>query len=250
LAPRGLFKRDARLEPASLDVEGREVSLGFRRNAQARRLIIRPARESGSFVITLPPRASRREGLEFADRCRAWIAARLRTSPQTVPLAPGSNILFRGREHAIVHRPGIRGSVWLDADGSTINVAGEARHLPRRLCDWLKRQAKVDLTSASLAYAEAMAVKVRRISIRDQSSRWGSCSAEGNLSYSWRLVLAPEFVLDYVAAHEVGHLKHMDHSSRYWRLVLAHCPRAKEAQHWLKCHGPLLHRYAATLSSP
>jgi predicted metal-dependent hydrolase len=243
LVSRGLFKREDRLEPALLDVVGSKISRSFRRNSQARRLIIRPARGSGSFIVTLPPRASRREALEFANRCRVWIAARLRTSPQTVPLAAGSNILFHGREHAIVHRPGIRGSVWHDAHESTINVAGEAQHLPRRLRDWLKQQAKRDLGIASLAYAEAMEVKIRRITVRDQSSRWGSCSAEGHLSYSWRLVLAPEFVLDYVAAHEVAHLRHMDHSPRYWRLVLAHCQRAREAQQWLKRNGALLHRY-------
>jgi len=133
--------------------------------------------------------------------------------------------------------------VWIDEDGSALNVTGDVRHLQRRLSDWLKQQAKHDLAAASTAYARAMEVKIRRITIRDQSSRWGSCSSDGSLSYSWRLVLAPAFVLDYVAAHEVAHLRHMDHSPRYWRLVLTHCLRAKEAQHWLKRHGSLLHRY-------
>jgi predicted metal-dependent hydrolase len=88
-----------------------------------------------------------------------------------------------------------------------------------------------------------MEVKFHRITVRDQSSRWGSCSSAGSLSYSWRLILAPPFVLDYVAAHEVAHLKHMNHGTRYWRLVLTHCRHAKEAQHWLRRRGGELHRY-------
>jgi predicted metal-dependent hydrolase len=148
---------------------------------------------------------------------------------------------LRGIGHTIVHRPGARGSVW--RDGETIIVAGDPAHLARRLRDWLKLEARRDLLAASERYAQAMEARFSRLSVRDQSSRWGSCSAGGNLSYSWRLIFAPAFVLDYVAAHEVGHLRHMDHGPRYWRLVLTHCPRAREAQHWLRCHGAGLHRY-------
>jgi predicted metal-dependent hydrolase len=230
-------------EPALLEIEGTPVALTFRRSARARRLIIRPSRDGKSFVVTLPPRASRKQAIDFARRSQAWIRARLSASPKPVPFAPGERIMFRGTEHAIVHRPGLRGSVWFDQATSALHIAGDPTHLPRRLRDWLRQQAKRDLTAASLAYAQAMDVKFHRITVRDQSSRWGSCSAGGNLSYSWRLILAPAFVLDYVAAHEVAHLKHMNHGTRYWRLVLSHCPRAKEAQHWLRRRGSELHRY-------
>jgi predicted metal-dependent hydrolase len=230
-------------EPALLEIEGTPVTLTFRRNSRARRLIIRPGRDPGSFVVTLPPRASRKEGIDFAERSRRWIGTRLSATPQAVPFAHGAGVMFRGAEHVIAHRPGARGGVWRDEENATINVAGDLRHLPRRLGDWLKQQARQDLLAASERYGEAMALKFRRITMRDQSSRWGSCSADGSLSYSWRLIFAPPFVLDYVAAHEVGHLKHMNHGTRYWRLVLTHCPHAKEAQHWLKRHGAELHRY-------
>jgi predicted metal-dependent hydrolase len=118
-------------------------------------------------------------------------------------------------------------------------------HLKRRLADWLKREARRDLTIASERHAQAMAVSFRRLAIRDQASRWGSCSSDGSLSYSWRLILAPSFVLDYVAAHEVAHLKHMNHGVRFWRLVLTHCPMAPQARLWLKRHGATLHRFGA-----
>ena len=87
-----------------------------------------------------------------------------------------------------------------------------------------------------------MGVDYRRITIRDQRSRWGSCSASGELSYSWRLILAPDYVLDYVAAHEVAHLRHLDHSQRFWRLVLTHCQGAAKAKNWLRAHGQDVHR--------
>jgi predicted metal-dependent hydrolase len=118
-------------------------------------------------------------------------------------------------------------------------------HLARRLTDWLKLAARQELTAAAQRYAAAMGVGFRRITVRDQKSRWGSCSAAGDLSFSWRLVLTPAHVLDYVAAHEVAHLKHMDHGPQFWRLVLKHCPDAVRAKKWLKTNGQDVHRIAA-----
>ena len=83
-----------------------------------------------------------------------------------------------------------------------------------------------------------------RIAVRDTRSRWGSCSSKGTLSFSWRLVLAPPFVLDYLVAHEVAHLAHMNHSAAFWALARRLAPRMPEAELWLKVHGPVLHRYA------
>lgn len=123
-----------------------------------------------------------------------------------------------------------------------IHVPGELAHVPRRLLDWLKAAARAELAAASEKYANAMNARYRRIVIRDQRSRWGSCSATGVLSYSWRLILTPAYVLDYVAAHEVAHLNHMDHSPAFWRLVLSHCPDASRAKKWLKANGNGVHR--------
>jgi hypothetical protein len=123
-----------------------------------------------------------------------------------------------------------------------IHVPGELPHVPRRLLDWLKSAARNEIAAAAQRYAAAMGVTYRRITIRDQRSRWGSCSAQGDLSFSWRLILTPTYVLDYVAAHEVAHLKHMNHGPRFWRLVLTHCPEASRAKSWLKAHGQSVHR--------
>jgi predicted metal-dependent hydrolase len=109
--------------------------------------------------------------------------------------------------------------------------------------DYLKREARKELQKASLYYAQALGVKVRRLSIRDQSSRWGSCTSAGSLSFSWRLILAPSRVLDYLAAHEVAHLVEMNHSAKFWRLVRRICPDHEAAKAWLDAHGADLHRY-------
>jgi predicted metal-dependent hydrolase len=152
---------------------------------------------------------------------------------------------LRGIDHRIVHRRESRGTVWIEDTGDERNlcVAGEAPHLARRLRDFLKREAKRDLEAASSLAAQRLGVSIKRVSIRDQSSRWGSCSTTGVLSYSWRLILAPTFVLDYLAAHEVAHLIEMNHSRRFWRLVARICPHVTRAKTWLDVHGSNLHRY-------
>jgi predicted metal-dependent hydrolase len=122
-------------------------------------------------------------------------------------------------------------------------VAGGEAHVARRVRDFLKREAKRELETASKLAAASLGVTVARVSIRDQASRWGSCSTTGVLSYSWRLILAPPFVLEYLAAHEVAHLVEMNHSRRFWRVVERVCPHMARAKTWLDSHGAELHRY-------
>ena len=144
----------------------------------------------------------------------------------------GTVVPLRGVPHRIVHRAGERGTVWTetrDSGEKILCVAGGAEHIDRRVHDFLKREARKDLHKASLAYAEELGVRVKRVSIRDQSSRWGSCTSAGSLSFSWRLILAPPYVLDYLAAHEVAHLVEMNHSARFWRVVARSAPcRARQ----------------------
>jgi predicted metal-dependent hydrolase len=139
-----------------------------------------------------------------------------------------------------------RGTVWAetDDDGTAfLCVAGGALHVARRVTDFLKREAKRDLAAATRRHAAALGVAIERIGVRDTATRWGSCSADGALSYSWRLVLAPAFVLDYLAAHEVAHRRELNHSARFWRLVDQLVPDRRRAEAWLKAHGNSLHRY-------
>lgn len=194
----------------------------------------------------MPPRGTLADAKEFAQRHGAWIAARLGRLPKAAPFHPGTLVPLRGHDHKIVHRAGVRGTVWTeirDSGERIICVAGEAEHIDRRVHDFLKREARKDLQKASQHYAEALGVKVTRISIRDQSSRWGSCTSAGSLSFSWRLILSPPYVLDYLAAHEVAHLVEMNHSARFWKVVAKVCPSVERAKTWLDTHGNDLHRY-------
>ena len=237
-------------EPSFLTVafDGDIYEVRVRRHAQARRYTLRIHAASREVLLSMPMRGSLREANVFAQKHGAWIAARLKRLPDAAPFAHGALIPLRGVPHRIEHRRGARGTVWAECgdDGAQLLcVAGETAHVPRRVRDYLKREAKKDLERASRAAADALGVGLKRISIRDQTSRWGSCSTTGVLSYSWRLILAPPFVLDYLAAHEAAHLVEMNHSRRFWRLVEGINPDVVSAKAWLDAHGGDLHRYGA-----
>jgi predicted metal-dependent hydrolase len=240
-----LYRRPS--EPSAIDVVfEREVYLvRVRRHRQARRYTLRIHSATREVLLTMPPRGSLKQAREFAEKHGGWIAARLERLPKPAPFSHGATVPLRGFDHRIEHRPGERGTVWIETDARerTLCVAGEAPHVARRVQDFLKREAKRDLETASRAAAAKIGVAVKRVSVRDQSSRWGSCSTTGVLSYSWRLILAPPFVLEYLAAHEVAHLVEMNHSRRFWRLVEDICPELSRAKAWLDAHGASLHRY-------
>ena len=240
-----LYRRTSEPSVFTVSFGGEVHPVRMRRHRQARRYTLRILAASREVVLTMPPRGSVRHAKEFAQKHSAWIAARLRRLPGAAPFANGTLLPLRGREHRIEHRSGARGTVWIETHGSEhlLCVAGAEPHLPRRVHDYLKREAKRDLQAASLLAAQALGIEFKRVSVRDQSSRWGSCSSSGALSYSWRLILAPPFVLDYLAAHEVAHLIEMNHSRRFWRLVESICPHMVRAKAWLDAHDADLHRY-------
>jgi len=223
----------------------------LRRHRQARRYTLRIDAAAREVVLTIPPRGSVHEAKEFAEKHGGWIAARLKRLPESAPFADGIEVPLRGVPHRIAHRHGVRGTVWIEGDavgGPLLCVAGAPLHVNRRVADFLKREALRDLDRASRAYAQRLGVAIKRVCVRDQSSRWGSCSNTGVLSFSWRLILAPAFVLDYLAAHEVCHLIELNHSRRFWRIVNRLHPDAHRAKIWLDVHGTDLHRYG--LSPP
>jgi predicted metal-dependent hydrolase len=244
---RALFYRRPS-EPQTFEVEFDQASFAVRvrRHRQARRYTLRIQAATREVILTMPPRGSLREAKEFAQKHGGWIAARMHRLPQAVPFADGTIVPVRGVEHRIAHRSGVRGTVWTETPShgmALLCVAGDAPHIERRVGDYLRREAARDLDAASRRAADELGVAIRRISVRDQSSRWGSCSTTGVLSYSWRLILAPPFVLDYLAVHEVAHLLEMNHSARFWRLVKRVCADSDRAKTWLDVHGSDLHRY-------
>ena len=155
------------------------------------------------------------------------------------------SVPLRGVEHRIIGTGKVRGRVEqiVEEGVPTLLVPGDPEHQGRRLTDWLKDQAAEDLSRQTAIHAERLGVTVKSVKMRSQSSRWGSCSSSGNLNYNWRLIIAPEFVLDYVAAHEVAHLVEMNHSAAFWATVKRTLPDMDRGRAWLKAHGRQLMAY-------
>ena len=224
----------------TLRLPGGPTRVAWRRSARARRVSLRIDARDGSVVVTLPPRAGRPAGVALLMDNAAWVTERLAALPGHVPFADGARLRLHGAEHVVCHCPAARAGVWIER--RDIMVSGDPEFLPRRVADFLRAEARsrfVDLVAQKTA---AAGVQARRITVKDTRSRWGSCAANRNLAFSWRLVMAPPFVQDYVAAHEVAHLRHMNHGERFWALVEALTPHTAAAVAWLRSEGPTLLR--------
>ena len=247
-----LYRRPVEPQAIEIAVSTSIYLVQVRRNRQARRYTLRINAAKREVILTIPPRGSLKEARAFAQKHGGWIAARLGRLPEAAPFTDGTIVPLRGVPHRIEHRPGSRGTVWTEtaANGEPILcVAGAAPHIHRRISDYLRREARRELEIASLKFAATLGVVIKRVAVRDQSSRWGSCSSTGVLSFSWRLILAPTTVLQYLAAHEVAHLIEMNHSPRFWRVVARLCPDHERAKVWLDGHGTDLHRYGLPLAA-
>lgn len=225
----------------TLEIGGRSVPLRIKRDARARRLTLRIDSMSDAAVVTLPPWVPVREGMDLAIGEASWILAKLAALPTRVAFADGASIPILGNPHRIVHLPDRAGGVW--AEDGIVSVTGRAEHLARRVTDWLKREARRHVAGRVEEKAGRLGCRHGRISIRDTTTLWGSCSPRGDLSFCWRLVMAPEFVLDYVVAHEVAHLKNRTHGPGFWKIVQELTADAGAARAWLSTEGESLHRY-------
>jgi len=227
-----------------LDIDGAAVALVVRRHPQARRLILRLDEHGTGAVVTIPSYASFQDGVDMAARKVGWIKRQLVKRPQTVELRDGVEVPYLGAPHLIRHTPTGRGVRRMgETPIAVIEVSGRTEHLNRRLTDWLKAQARHEISARAHEKARSIDKRVTGISIRDTRSRWGSCGSTGTLNFSWRLVLAPEHVLDYVVAHEIAHLVHRDHGAGFWALTDSLTARMDEARSWLNAFGRDLHRY-------
>ena len=223
------------------------VAVDLRHHPRARNYTLRVAGPARAAVLTMPKRGTLNEARRFLDRHSKWLQRQIDRLPPATAIADGEPIPFRGVMHLIRHQVGKRGTVIIGADAEqpTLVVFGDARHIRRRVVDFMKREAKRDIEWAVIRHQLTIGIRARAIRIRDQTSRWGSCSAGGSLSFSWRLVMAPPFVLDYLAAHEVAHLSELNHSRRFWRLCEAMAPETSAARAWLRHNGPALHAIGA-----
>nr|WP_319948895.1 SprT family zinc-dependent metalloprotease [uncultured Shimia sp.] len=216
-----------------------EILLVLRRSARARRISLRVSRLDGRVTLTMPNGLREREALDFAYEKQDWIRAQLERRPDQVLVTLGAEVMVEGRQLAIVAGTGRRVTV----AGGEIAAPGTRERSGARIQGFLKQLARERLVAASDRYAQRLGRPYTRITLRDTRSRWGSCSSSGALMYSWRLVMAPAAVLEYVAAHEVAHLAQMNHSEAFWQTVEAiHGPYSSQRA-WLRQNGEILHRY-------
>ncbi|WP_048647157.1 M48 family metallopeptidase [Nitratireductor soli] len=224
-------------------VAGRELPLRIVENARAKRLTLRIEPGGKGLRVTVPRGLSRsREVDEFLARHAGWLEERLKKLPERPLVRPGIKVPVRGVPHLIVHEPGGRGAAdTAMRDGAPVLVVrGDIRHLPRRVSDFLKREAKRDIEALVAKHTVALGKRARAIRFRDTKSRWGSCTSDGVLSFSWRIMMAPPPVIDYLVAHEVAHLKEMNHGARFWKVCRELCPETDRCKDWLKRNGTAL----------
>jgi predicted metal-dependent hydrolase len=244
-----LFRRSLPARDTShVDVAhgGESYRVALKRVSGATRFTLRVRSATRDVVLTMPPRSSLTSAKEFAERHAAWIGARLKRLPKPVPFADGEIIPYQAKPHRIVHVKEARGTVWIEEtpEGeSLIYVAGAQSHVARRVSDFLKRQARKKFEEAVRHHCKTLDIAARKVTVRDTTSRWGSCSASGALNFSWRLIMAPPDVLDYLAAHEVAHLIHLNHSDKFWKVTRKLSAHTDMAEAWLRANGADLHRY-------
>lgn len=213
------------------------VDILLRRSGRARRLSLRVSQLDGRVTLTLPKGVSEREARRFAEEKAGWISGALSRRGESVEILPGAVLPVEGHDRQVVTGSGrsarlLPGTIMVPAGREGPAAAALLKHMARD-----RLQASVE------RYAGMVERPFGRVTLRDTRSRWGSCSSEGNLMFSWRLILAPRAVLDYVAAHEVAHLVHMDHSPAFWALVGDIFPSYREERSWLRRVGHELHRY-------
>lgn len=234
-------------EPETVDLPGGEQAqavscpVRWRRSTRARRVSLRIDARAGEVVVTLPPRAGRRAGMALLTTHAAWVMERLAALSPHIALEPGSEVPLGGVPHVIRHVPEAeRDTAWLEP--GAILVPGKLEQVPRRVAEFLRAEAMRRIQVLSAGHAALLGVKAKALRLKDTRSRWGSCAPDGTLAFSWRLVMAPDWVLDYVVAHEVAHLRELNHSDRFWAHVARLTPHRDAAVEWLRANGPALLR--------
>ena len=211
----------------------------WRRSARAKRISLRIDPREGGVIVTLPARAAQASGRALLQQHAGWVADRLAKLPAVLVFADGSEVLLHGDLVRVRHQPG-RGVVRLE--GGELVVTGAAEFLARRVGDFMRAEARRRLGAAAAETAARAGLQVRRVVVKDTRTRWGSCTATGTLMFSWRLVMAPRLVQDYVVAHEVAHLRHMNHGPQFWALVAQLTPHREAATRWLDAGSARLMR--------
>lgn len=214
-----------------------DLDITLRRSARARRFSLRVSSLDGRVTLSMPARAREAEALAFARAQEGWLRQALARVPQGAEVAMGGEIPFEGKPLRLM--PGSGRAIRVEGD--SLLVPGDPAQAGARVAAWARARARDRLAEAADRYAAQIGRKVAQVALRDTRSRWGSCTADGRLMFSWRLILGPPAVLDYVAAHEVAHLVEMNHSPAFWTVVERLYPGWQVQRAWLRRHGSALH---------
>lgn len=229
--------------PEWLQIDGQRLPLVIRRHQRAKRICLRYNPTQHAISLTLPKHTRVSAGLQFLMQKSEWLIETLHEMPSKKQIKPGVVIPVLGERVRVRHDDAISGAWMLMED--VLYVAGARIDFPKRVTEALKKIASTALSEVATRQARRVGRRLNRVSVRDTRSRWGSCSSNGNLAFSWRLIFAPMEVMEYVVAHEVAHLRHMNHSRSFWELVEYLCPEYEAAKDWLRLHGKELYRYKA-----
>lgn len=211
-------------------------------SSRSRRLSLRIDKKDRVAVLTIPKYCSRKKAVSFVESHQDWVLNNLQKIPELKNFQNHDKISLFGQNYTIEHTP-IRGNTHLDKKNHILYVSGGIEFLHRRVKDFIKKLALEEFTKRSAIVADKIGKCVHNVCIKDTKSRWASCSTLSNINYSWRLALAPEFVIRYIVAHEVSHLKHQDHSAYFWALVDFLEDDAEKGRDWLTENGHLLYMY-------
>lgn len=211
-------------------------------SGRSRRLTLRIDKKERLAVLTIPKYCSRKKAVSFVESHQDWVLDNLRKIPELKNFQNHDKISLFGRQYTIEHSS-IRGNTRIDKKNHVLYVSGGIEFLHRRVKDFIKKLALEEFTRRSKETADKIGKTVHNICIKDTKSRWASCSTLNNINYSWRLALAPEFVIRYIVAHEVSHLKHQDHSAYFWALVEFLEEDMQKGREWLTENGHLLYMY-------
>ncbi|MBK8209668.1 MAG: M48 family metallopeptidase [Rhodospirillales bacterium] len=224
-----------------LDLEGVRTPLHVRQHPRARRASLRLSADGNYVIVVLPPRTRSEEGLAIARAHASWIRAKLDDRPPRVPFADGAVLPVNGQALTVCLVPG--GQRGVRTAGDRLLASGPADAVADQIRTWLRTEARRVILLRIAEKAARLVRQPTRVSLRDTRSRWGSCSLKGALSFSWRLILAPAPVLDYVVAHELAHLAHHGHGPAFWTAVGDLCDEISAGRTWLRQHGRSLFRY-------
>lgn len=221
--------------------DGSEIDVLVRRSRRARWILLQVGNLDGAVELVLPETAEMSEGWEFIRSRTHWVQKRLDRVRRPIPFTDGVEVPLLGRPIRIRRIDGRTAPIRFQDNELLVTVPLE--RLAPRVMRWMRDRAAREIRWRVTEKSAALGKTCRRVTIRDQQTRWGSCSASGSLNFSWRLVMAPEAVLDYVVAHEVAHLAEMNHGRRFWAHVATLCEDPNSARAWLRRNAMELHRY-------